>query len=250
MSDPPEHVARRDPPSRRRGPLLRVALVAALVVVVVAAGVILADDGDGDDAAATGPTSTPTSERTTTTRPPSTTSTTTTAAPPAAPTTAAPAAPPPPPAAGTALCIGDSVMLGASPQYLNTLSMCGTVDAEQSRQFSGAPAAVAAHAPYPEAVVVHLGNNGTVDRGDVDRVMSQLDGVRRVVFVTIQLRGMRSWEGQANGEIRAAADRYPNVAIADWKAASEGRPDYTRSDGIHMSPAGGPVYAATIAAAL
>ncbi len=250
MSDTPEHVARRDPPSRRRGPLLRVALVAALVVVVVVAGVILADDGDGDDAAATGPTSTPTSERTTTTRPPSTTSTTTTAAPPAAPTTAAPAAPPPPPAAGTALCIGDSVMLGASPQYLNTLSMCGTVDAEQSRQFSGAPAAVAAHAPYPEAVVVHLGNNGTVDRGDVDRVMSQLGGVRRVVFVTIQLRGTRSWEGQANGEIRAAADRYPNVAIADWKAASDGRPDYTRSDGIHMSPAGGPVYAATIAAAL
>ena len=252
MSDTPEHVARRDPPSRRRGRLLRAALVAALVVVVVVAGVILADDGDGDDAAATGPTSTPTTERTTTTRPPSTTSTTTTAAPPAAPTTAAPAAPPPasPPAAGTALCIGDSVMLGASPQYLNTLSMCGTVDAEQSRQFSGAPAAVAAHAPYPEAVVVHLGNNGTVDRGDVDRVMSQLDGVRRVVFVTIQLRGTRSWEGQANGEIRAAADRYPNVAIADWKAASEGRPDYTRSDGIHMSPAGGPVYAATIAAAL
>jgi hypothetical protein len=141
-------------------------------------------------------------------------------------------------------------MLGASPQYLNTLSMCGTVDAEQSRQFSGAPAAVTAHAPYPEVVVIHLGNNGTVDRGDVDTVMSQLGGVRRVVLVTIQLRGTRSWEGQANGEIRAAADRYPNVAIADWKAASDGRPDYTRSDGIHMSPAGGPVYAATIAAAL
>ena len=141
-------------------------------------------------------------------------------------------------------------MLGASPAYLNTLSMCGTVDAEQSRQFSDAPAAVAAHAPYPSAVVVHLGNNGTVDRHDVDAVMSQLGSVARVVLVTVQLNGTRAWEGQANGEIRAAAERYPNVAIADWKAASDGHPDYTRSDGIHMSPAGGPVYAATIAAAL
>lgn len=260
MPDTPEHLARHGPPPRRRGRLLPVALVAALVVIVVAAGVILDDDGTGDDAAATGPASSSTTERPTTTTSPSTTSTTapptttstTTTAPPAPPTTAASAPPPPAPApaAGAALCIGDSVMLGASPAYLNTLSMCGTVDAEQSRQFSGAPAAVAAHAPYPSAVVVHLGNNGTVDRGDVDAVMSQLGGVPRVVFVTVQLRGTRSWEAQANGEIRAASERYSNVAIADWKAASDGHPDYTRSDGIHMSPAGGPVYAATIAAAL
>jgi lysophospholipase L1-like esterase len=165
--------------------------------------------------------------------------------------TAAPARPPAPAAAvGSALCIGDSVMLGASPQYLNTLSMCGTVDAELSRQFSGAPAAVAAHAPYPAAVVVHLGNNGTVDRDDVDAVMAHLAGVPRVVFVTVQLSGTRPWERQANGEIRATPGRYPNAVVADWKAASEGHPDFTRSDGIHMSPAGAGAYAATIAAAL
>jgi hypothetical protein len=141
-------------------------------------------------------------------------------------------------------------MLGASPQYLNTLSMCGTVDAELSRQFSGAPAAVAAHAPYPAAVVVHLGNNGTVDRDDVDAVMAHLAGVPRVVFVTVQLSGTRPWEGQANGEIRATPGRYPNAVVADWKAASDGHPDFTRSDGIHMSPAGAGAYAATIAATL
>ena len=112
------------------------------------------------------------------------------------------------------------------------------------------PDAVVAHAPFPAAVVIHLGNNGTVDRGDVDAVMTHLAGVPRVVFVTVQLGGTRPWEAQANGEIRAAAERYPNVAVADWKAASDGHPDYTRSDGIHLSPAGGGVYAATIAAAL
>ena len=69
------------------------------------------------------------------------------------------------------------------------------------------------------------------------------------MFVTVQLNGTRSWEGQANGEIRAAADRYPNAAIADWKAASDGHPEYTREDGIHLAPAGAGAYAAAITAA-
>jgi hypothetical protein len=81
-------------------------------------------------------------------------------------------------------------------------------------------------------------------------VVAQLAGVPRVVLVTVQLSGARSWEAQANGEIRATAGRYANVAVADWKAASDGHPDFTRSDGIHMSPAGAGSYAATIAAAL
>jgi hypothetical protein len=264
MPDTPRHLAPRPVEPRWRRPVLPTALVAALVAVLAVSAVIVADDGRGEDVAASG-SPTPTIVRPTTT-PRSTSTTTSTIAPltttrPTAalapPTTAAlPASPPPTsparpaPAAGAALCIGDSVMLGASPQYLNTLSMCGTVDAEQSRQFSGAPAAVAAHAPFPAAVVVHLGNNGTVDRDDVDATMARLAGVTRVVFVTVQLSGTRPWEGQANGEIRATAERYPNVVVADWKAASDGHPDFTRSDGIHMSPAGAGAYAATIAAAL
>ena len=256
MPDTPEHLAPHTPQRRWRRRLPVAALVTALVTVLVAAALTVGDDRAGDPSA-TGA-STSTTRRSTTTSSTSTTTsttaspTTTTRAPPRSPPTTAAPAPPPAPAAavGSALCIGDSVMLGASPQYLNTLSMCGTVDAELSRQFSGAPAAVAAHAPYPAAVVVHLGNNGTVDRDDVDAVMAHLAGVPRVVFVTVQLSGTRPWEGQANGEIRATPGRYPNAVVADWKAASEGHPDFTRSDGIHMSPAGAGAYAATIAAAL
>jgi hypothetical protein len=257
MPDTPEHFARHTLPRHWRRRLPVATLVTALVTVLVAAALTVGDDRAGDDPSATGA-STSTARRSTTTSSTSTTTSTTaspttmtSAPPPSPPTTAAPApAPVPAAAVGSALCIGDSVMLGASPQYLNTLSMCGTVDAELSRQFSGAPAAVAAHAPYPAAVVVHLGNNGTVDRADVDAVMAHLTDVPRVVFVTVQLSGTRPWEGQANGEIRAIAGRYPNVVVADWKAASDGHPDFTRSDGIHMSPAGAVVYAATIAAAL
>jgi hypothetical protein len=253
MPDTPEHLARHTLPRRWRRRLPVAALVTALVTVLVAAALTVGDDRAGDDPSATGASTSTTRRSTTTSSTSTTTSTTaspttmTSAPPPSPPTTAAPV---PAAAVGSALCIGDSVMLGASPQYLNTLSMCGTVDAELSRQFSGAPAAVAAHAPYPAAVVVHLGNNGTVDRDDVDAVMAHLADVSRVVFVTVQLSGTRPWEGQANGEIRAIAGRYPNVVVADWKAASDGHADYTRGDGIHMSPAGAGVYAATIAAVL
>lgn len=259
MTDPPADLARDDAPPPRRGRLSPPVVVAAALAVVlaVAAAVVTLSSGDGDDAAARDPATSTSVRRSTTSTAPTTTTTvsptTTSTAPSPPPTTAAPAAPPPPPAPapelGGALCIGDSVMLGASPQYLNVLGMCGSVDAEQSRQFSSARAAVAAHAPYPAAVVIHLGNNGTVDRGDVDAVLTELARVPRVVLVTVQLRGTRSWEGPANGEIRAAADRFPNVAVADWKAASDGHPEYTRDDGIHLAPAGGGPYAATIAAA-
>ena len=117
-------------------------------------------------------------------------------------------------------------------------------------RYEGGARAVRAHAPYPGAVVVHLGSNGTVDRADLDALLGELRDVPEVVLVTVQLRGGRSWEGQANGEITAARSRWPNVRVADWKAASDPHPEYTGEDGIHLSSSGAQAYAATIAAAL
>lgn len=250
----------------------RLALVGAGVLGVIAlvAFVVLVTGGGagGDDVAATGSRKDK-SELTTTTVPtaataaPTTTTapaTTTTAAPPATtvpptiapPATAAPAPvpPPPAPAAGGALCIGDSVMLGASPQHTNTLSMCGAVDAVESRQASDGPGALAAHQPYPSTVVIHLGTNGTVDGGDLDAMLGALQGADRVVLVTVQHNGNRSWEGQANGEIAAAAAGAANARVADWKGYSDGHPEWFAGDGIHVTPAGAHAYADVIAGAL
>jgi hypothetical protein len=115
-------------------------------------------------------------------------------------------------------------MLGASPEYQNTLSMCGVVDATVSRQMSDGPGTITAHAPYPPTVIVHLGANGTVDAGDIDAMLGALQGVPTVVLATVQLNGGRSWEGQANGEIVAAAGRWPQVRIADWRRPPTGTP--------------------------
>jgi hypothetical protein len=253
--------------TRRRAAGIAAALLAVAALVAVALVVAGGDSGSdaearaGDRRPATTPMSTTTTTRppttsTTTTAPPTTTSTSssTTTVPPTTPTTpmtAAPPAPAPAPAAaGGALCIGDSVMLGASPSYMGTLTMCGTVDATESRQMSDGPAVVRSHAPYPSTVIIHLGTNGTVNGGDVDAMMQALDGVPTVVLATVQLNGGRSWQGQANGEIRAAAGRWPNARLADWEAASAGHPEYFSADGIHLSAAGAQAYADTLAAAL
>lgn len=233
----------------------------------VAIGLVLAACGGGADEAASGgapspTTSTTTSTTTTTTSttapettttgptamaPPTTMPPTTTTAP---PTTQPPPppGPPPPPSPDRVVCVGDSVMLGAGPQYLDALPMCGTVDAAESRQFGSAPEILG---PYlgsqPEAVVLALGTNGPVDPGQADSVLSSLSGVPRVLVVNVQLNGGRSWEGPVNDVLSAAVERHPNATLVDWKGASDGHPEYFAGDGIHMAAAGAAAYGFLIA---
>lgn len=239
-----------------------VAVAVLLAVAVVTWGGPWDNDPEVAASASSSDETTTTTESTTTTS--TTTSTTTTP-----PTTAAPAstAPVPPPTetsvapveapasaadtAGTgALCVGDSIMLSASSQHYGTLSMCGTVDAKVGRQLSAGISVVASHAPYPNTVVIALGTNGTVTAGQVDEILRLVSNVPKVVLVTVQLNGTRSWQDSVNAELRAAAGRWANVSIADWYGASQGHPEYFSSDQIHITSSGAQAFASTIASAL
>lgn len=164
------------------------------------------------------------------------------------------ATPPPsasaPPVASGALCLGDSVMLGASPTYHDTLATCAVVDATVSRQMTAAAAVASGHlaAGLPPAVVVHLGTNGTA--AGVDELLAVLAPVPRVVLVDVQTNGARSWEGPVSAALAAAAERWPNVTLASWRSWSAGRPAWFAADGIHLTRAGAAGYAALIADAL
>jgi len=245
---------------------------AAVLAAVVLAGAIAISGGPwGNDPEVDASAISDVKATTTTTKPKATTTTakpkpttttakpTTTTAPPATSASVPPpdlsqAQPTTPPAASQdvsdtgALCVGDSIMLGASSQYYGTLTMCGTVDAKVGRQMSEGVSVVASHAPYPSTVIVHLGTNGSV--AGLDTILNYLGGVPRVVLVTVQLNGTRSWEGPDNSAIRAAAASRGNVILADWYAASSGHPEYFISDRIHLTSTGAQAYAATIAAAL
>ncbi len=254
--------------SDRRRPPWTALLAVAAAVALAACGA-----GSGDEAReAAGPAATLSTSAPSSTTPGAATAASvaptavsTTAAPPttAAPTTAAPVATTAPTTtavagraggsgAGGALCIGDSIMLSASPVYYDTLASCGQVDATVSRQMYEAAEVIAGHAAagLPSRVVLHLGTNGTIDPADLDAALAQLAGAARVVLVTDQLNGSRGWEAGNNAALRAAAARWPNVAIADWKGASDGTPDYFREDGLHPSQVGALAYAAVIDAAL
>lgn len=158
---------------------------------------------------------------------------------------------PSPPATSGGYCIGDSVMVRAGPEHFDLLPMCGTVDAVVSRQMSDAPGvaatAAASGAPF---VVIHLGTNGTIGQGDLDATLSALSDVPRVVLVTDQLGGGRSWEEPNNALLRAAPGRFGNVVVADWDAASEGQPALLADEYGHPTDTGAQVYARVIAEAL
>jgi hypothetical protein len=225
------------------------AAVAGLLAVVAAA---VAPAPAAPKALPAAPSTTTTSTTSTST---TTTSTTTTTIP---PPPSPPPPPPPTPQPAGALCIGDSVLLGAGPIFGNTLSMCAVVDATENRQYHEADDVAALHylaggGVLPHTVVVALGNNGYTTAGELESLLAVLVGVPRVVLVTVQLQNAREWQGAVNAEIRAAAARHPSqVVVADWETATAGHPELFAPDGIHISsnPAGAAAFAATIAAAL
>jgi hypothetical protein len=171
--------------------------------------------------------------------------------PPPPPTPPPPTQPPPevPPPTGAAIyAVGDSVLVGAAPY----LGVCGPVEvnAEVGRHVSGVIAVVRAlhdSGQMPEVLIVHTGNNGPLTPGQAEEIV-QLAGDARVVFVTVRVG--RPWESTTNASAWGAAANHANVNIADWYGASEGRPDLFISDGIHLRPEGGQLFAAVVAAAI
>jgi lysophospholipase L1-like esterase len=96
-----------------------------------------------------------------------------------------------------------------------------------------------------EVVVVHIGSNGVLTAEQFDETMEALEGVRRVVFVNVNVP--RPWAQPNNEVIAEGVDRYPNAVLADWYSASVDHPEYFVEDGVHLQIEGQKVYAALIA---
>lgn len=149
--------------------------------------------------------------------------------------------------AGRDLGLGDSVMLGTKPA-LTSSAVFGKhiyVDAVEGRQFYKLPPIVAYDVArlHPHIVVIHMGNNGTIQQKDMNHVMASVKNVPLVVLVTLHVA--RSWQAADNRIIRAAAAHKPNVVIADWNTWSLKEPGIFW-DGIHVNPKGAALYAAML----
>jgi hypothetical protein len=152
------------------------------------------------------------------------------------------------------MIVGDSVFMGtASSIPLVTSHWVVTYDAVESRRLAQAVGLFAERRhEIGEAVVIHLGNNYIDgERGDfssqIDEVMGLLWFVPRVVWVT--LSEVSPSRAELNVAIREAAERWPNVRVAEWAPVIAAHPEWAW-DGLHLNREGRRVLAQLVATTL
>ena len=140
--------------------------------------------------------------------------------------------------------LGDSVMRGATSQ----LQARGIrVDTAVSRQFSSLPELMRRlknRDKLRKTVIVHLGNNGYLERRDCDRA-TRIAGSRRHVYL-VTLKVPRQWRADNNDRLKSCARRHNNASIIDWFGHSVNHPGWFASDLYHLTASGARHYAGFI----
>jgi len=137
---------------------------------------------------------------------------------------------------------GDSVLLGAAEEITATLAGNDvSVDAHENVSLLGSLGTLEAARPaIGDVVVLDLGYNDGADlaswRDRIDRAMAILDGVPKVIWIA--QRDFAAGRAEMNAELAAAAQRYPNLEVADWNTVVAANPGFVYGDGIHLTPAG------------
>ncbi|WP_436794369.1 acyltransferase family protein [Actinospongicola halichondriae] len=152
------------------------------------------------------------------------------------------------PTGGPVTIIGESVTLGARAELLRRLPV-STVNAEISREFvksvDVAELLEAGDLLQP-TVLVHIGNNGVVPDGQLDRLLAIVGG-RRLIVTTVSVP--RRWEQQVNSSLLNFANAHDNVELLDWQAVVAAE-DGLLFDGVHLTKPGIQRYAAFLVEAI
>lgn len=114
-------------------------------------------------------------------------------------------------------------------------------DAAVNRTVYSAPSVVESHREQlTDSVVVSLGANDGVGassfRSRVDAVLSRLDQVPRVYWLTIP--EVRDVFADANQVLREAEQDHPNLTILDWAGVAAADAARTAGDGLHLTSSG------------
>ena len=146
--------------------------------------------------------------------------------------------------------LGDSVMLGARDTLPNRIGAV-RVNAAVSRQMNEGLEILRRlrdEARLGEAVVIHLGNNGSFTAEQFDQLMWIVRAVPKVVVVNVKVP--RRWERSVNAVIENGVGRH-GATLVDWHAGWRScGGDVFYSDGLHLTPFGARCYAGMIARAL
>lgn len=151
---------------------------------------------------------------------------------------------------GKVIVFGDSVVLSGRFS-LQALLQSLSIDAAVGRQpweIAQRIATRRAEGRLSNFVVIHMGTNGLVGKQDLAPILDQLRDRKRVVVVDVQVP--RVWMKQTNQMIYGLVPKYKNVRLASWRQASHGHSSYFTSDGVHLTPEGGKVFATIVRNAL
>ena len=165
-----------------------------------------------------------------------------------APSAGAPAFPPIRPT--RVLVLGDSVMKGAATVYATKLpGRDVVVDAEVNRTTGQGADIVAKVGTDWDVVVILLGHNDGGSPGVYQpaarRILDQLRGVRRVVWLTIH--EVRPYYPAVNQYIASLQRDYPNLRTGDWNAVASAHPEGLAGDGLHLNGTGADLMATLVA---
>ena len=153
-------------------------------------------------------------------------------------------------ASGSGLWVtGDSVILGIR----NKLAMqteIALINARVGRQISELIKEVEEDKPKvgSSSVVLNVGNNNSVSREDMVKLMDLLKNQPKVVVVNTSVP--RTWRDGNNKIISEVLANYPNAILVDWASIAENHPEFFAPDGVHLIEAGSDVYVASILEAL
>jgi hypothetical protein len=164
---------------------------------------------------------------------------------------------------GRLALIGDSVSAAAKRELTTALARFGatlTVDAAPCRGVlrsctaPGVPVRPATGVAVAgrlaaDTVVVELGYNDTPTRAELARMVATLKqrGVQHILWLT--LHDARPGYRAVNASLAALAAADPAIDLVDWRAASQGHPEWF-TDGVHLTRAGAAALAAVVAAHL
>lgn len=153
-----------------------------------------------------------------------------------------PALPDGTPTGGPATIIGESVTLGARDELKRRLPV-SIVNAEISRDFVDSVDVaeyLSGQGQLAPTVLVHIGNNGVVPDGELDRLLAAV-GDRRLIVTTVSVP--RRWEQQVNSSLVNFANKHDTVELLDWQAVVAAE-DGLLFDEVHLTKPGIQRYAA------
>jgi len=93
-------------------------------------------------------------------------------------------------------------------------------------------------------VIFNLGNNGVLNRSDVQAIFELVKDQPQVIVVNTAVS--RPWRDGNNALVAEVAQQYSTVTLIDWNSISIGHPEYFAPDGIHLVPTGVAVYVGEI----